>query len=266
MKPITLLLLSLFAVNCFAQSDAAKPTTTAGFKRIYIGISTTQGVGYRLLSRNPDVGAADGLENVRDGIISSRNEREKPDYATNVGFRFGVNATKWFAIETGVEYGYNSYGYKLDNLLFGQNWNGNSFDSASASVKFKAQYHYINVPLALNFTIGSKKTKAIISAGSYFSFLVNRTSRSSITFSNSSTPYVSDNTALFQSFNISPFLGIGIDYQINSLMSLRVMPLVQFQALQNYRDAPITERLYSGGINISLNFGFVDVQAKAAKE
>lgn len=48
-------------------------------------------------------------------------------------------------------------------------------------------------------------------------------------------------------------------------MSLRVMPMVQFQALQNIEGAPISERLYSGGINLALNFGFVDTGAKHFK-
>lgn len=267
MKSIFITVLTLLVVRSYAQ-EAVKPAPS--FKRMYVGVSTTQGVGYRLLSRNPNVGAADGLENVRDLIISSRNEREKPRYATNTGIRVGVNVTRFSSIETGVSYNYNSYSSKSDNLVFGSKWNGNGYDATTgdslglpSSVKFKYAYHQFSIPLAVNFTLGKGKVRALLSTGSNFDVLLKATSTSY--WYSKGKNYASDITSRFQTFNISPFLGIGIDYQINSLMSLRVMPMVQFQALQNIEGSPISERLYSGGINMALNFGFVDTGAKHFK-
>lgn len=163
MKSLFITALTLLAVLGYSQ-EAAKPAPS--FKRVYVGVSTTQGVGYRLLSRNPNVGAADGLENVRDYIISSRNDREKPGYAANAGIRVGVNVTKFFAVETGIEYARRAYSWKMDNLIFGYQWDGTQYvPSNNTTAKFNSSYHYIDIPLSFNFNIGNKKVRTAINAG-----------------------------------------------------------------------------------------------------
>lgn len=263
MKNILFALL-LISTSVVAQEKAA---ATPSFKRMYVGISTTQGVGYRLLSRNPKVGAADGLENVRDYIISSRNEQEKPGYAANAGIRIGVNVTKFFAVETGIEYARRAYSWKMENLIFGYQWDGTQYvPGNNTTAKFNSSYHYIDIPLSFNFSIGKKKVRTAINTGTYFDLLVNRSTRSKYSETSFNlSGSTSNETHRFTKFNVSPFLGIGIDYQINNLMSLRVMPIAQFQVLQNIEGAPISERLYSGGIHVALNFGFVDTGAKHFK-
>lgn len=261
--------LVLLTANAYGQAETATapPASTSTFKRVYVGVSTIQGVGYRLLSRNPNVGAADGLENIRDYIITSRNDREKSGYAANGGVRVGVNVTKFFAVETGVTYSYNSYSSKSNNLNFGSQWNGNGYDATlsdsvylPSSVKFIYAYHQFSIPLAFNFTLGKGKVRALISAGANFDVLVKATTTSYWNNRPERKGLTNNITSKFQTFNISPFLGIGIDYQITSLMSLRVMPIFQIQALPNIAGTPITERLYSGGINVALNFGFIDAK------
>ena len=95
MKNILTLALLLLCMYAGAQTEATKATSTsAAFKRLYVGVSTTQGVGYRLLVKNPKVTADAGWTYVDDYTIESRNNREKPSYATNTGIRLGVNIIK----------------------------------------------------------------------------------------------------------------------------------------------------------------------------
>lgn len=269
MKSLPLFALLLSNILMYAQNETPAPI---GFKRLYVGVSTMQGVCYRFLHSNPKVAAADGIEELRDYIISSRNASEKPGYAANGGIRIGVNATKFFAVESGVLYSYNSYSANSGNLIYGSQWNGNGYDATlpdsiylPSSVKFVYAYHHLTLPVSLNFALGNKKVRALISTGANFDVLVKATTASYWDNEPATKGNTWDITSSFHRFSISPFLGIGIDYQINSLMSLRIMPIAQFQALPNVQGAPITERLYSGGINIALNFGFIDVQAKERK-
>ena len=268
MKHIFTIALSLFCLYAGAQTEAAKATSTsAGFKRLYVGVSTTQGVGYRLLVKNPKVTADAGWTYVDDYTIESRNNREKPNYATNTGIRLGVNIIKCISLETGVGYAYNSYKANTGQLIFGSQWNGNGYDPINSdslglpsSVTFNYAYHFISVPLAVNIAIGQKRVRALISTGANFDVLVKATT-SSHWDNEPSHKYTSDLTSRYSAFNLCPFLGIGIDYQINNLMSLRVMPIAYFQALHNVKGTPLTEHLYSGGINVALNFGFIEANA-----
>lgn len=262
MKRIFFIALSLLCIHAHAQTEAAKATNTS-FKRLYVGVSTTQGVGYRLLVRNKAIPAPDGLEYVEDFTIKSRNGREKPSYAMAAGFRIGVNLSKMVSVETGFEYARTSYRYKMDNLQFGPDDQGN-FPSSTGWAKFVDVYHYLDIPLAVNLKFGHKKVCALVSAGTYLNALLRKNTRTEYDVEGYHGKGVREDRSPFARFNISPFLGIGIDYQISNLMSLRIMPMAQFQALHNVPGTPITEHLYSGGINVALNFGFVD--ASAAKK
>lgn len=262
MKSIFITALTLLAVLGYAQ-ETTKPAPS--FKRVYVGVSTTQGVGYRILSRNHKVEINDP-EEIEQYVISARNNQEKPGYSFSAGFRLGVNITKSISIETGFEYANRSYKWKMDDLTFGFEWDGNGYTpSSSGYAKFKDIYHYLDIPISVNFNLGKKKVRAAISTGTYFNVLLSKTVKMRAEIDGEKYKSTREDNYKFEAFNISPFLGIGIDYQINTLMSLRVMPMLQFQALKNIQQTPITERLYSGGINVALNFGFVDTGAKHFK-
>lgn len=264
MKHLFIIALSLLCIHTHAQKEVAKPANNStAFKRLYVGVSTTHGVGYRLLVRNKAVPAPDGLEYIEDFTIESRSGREKPDYAMSAGFRLGANLSKMVSVETGFDYARTGYKYKMDNLQFGPDDQGN-FPSSTGWAKFEDVYHYLDIPLAVNLKFGSKKVRALVSTGTYLNVLLRKNTRTEYEAEGHHGKGVREDRSPFARFNISPFLGIGIDYKISSLMSLRVMPMAQFQALHNVKGTPITEHLYSGGINVALNFGFVE--AKAVKK
>jgi hypothetical protein len=268
MKHLFIIALLLVCAYAHSQTEVAKPASNStGFKRLYVGISTTQGVGYRVLVKNTNVPADDGWPYVDDYTIESRNDREKPNYYTNTGIRLGVNITKCISVETGVGYAYNSYKANTGQLVFGSQWNGNGYDPINNdslrlpnSVTFTYAYHFISIPLAANFTFGKNKVRALITTGANFDLLLKATT-SSKWDNDPAHKYTSSTTTRYSAFNLTPFLGIGIDYQISSLMSLRVMPVAYFQALHNVKGTPLTEHLYSGGINVALNFGFIEANA-----
>lgn len=256
MKRILSLLLSLFSIYVYAQNETTK---VIGFKRLYVGVSTTQGISYRLLQETETSGFPMGY------TVSERNDLEKPSYACNVGINIGVRLTKFIAIETGLAYSHMAYSFKLEDLTFGSQWNGTGFVAADGYAKIKYNYHYLDIPLGLHFSLGKNKVKAAINTGTYFNVLLNNTRKWEFKEGDILSDGRENNTTDYARFNISPFLGIGIDYQISSLMSLRIMPIAQFQALRNINDKPITEHLYAGGIHVALNFGFIDVQSSSKK-
>jgi len=244
-------------------------STTATFNRLYVGVSTTQGVGYRYLLRNKSVPAPDNDESIPKDVIQIRNKQDKPDYAFDAGIRLGVNVTHFFSIETGIDYYRTGYFYKQDSLVSSYHSTPSGIEPDEiGNLKMHNYYNYINVPLALNFTIGEGKLKALISTGANFNVFLGTSYHSIINFEgkhSNNRGWGKLYAEPITTFNISPFLGIGINYQITPLIALRAMPTFQMQTLKNVKDAPLTEYLYSGGINVALTFGFIDVNTKGNK-
>jgi hypothetical protein len=251
----TYLLLFLSATMYAGDTTQVKPA-----KRLYAGVSYVSNVTYRYLRQNYvpyDVTAAEERR-----IVDIRNEHEHPQFGFQIGGRLGVNITRYFSLETGVEYNLHRYLYKSDFLTSGSTYNPSLIDTSITNciVKQTDNYHYLNIPVAANFMLGKRKIKAVISAGVNFNFLLKKTQ--TFRYFVNDELYRSNTTAdnyTFSSFNLSPFLGVGIDYHINRFMFLRIMPVAQMQALKNI-DTPITEHLWSAGLNTSLFFGFLDAK------
>jgi hypothetical protein len=266
---IRLPLLFIAALLINGASAQSAPTSPSSFKRVYVGVSTTQGVGYRYLIRNKSVPAPDDDESIPKDVIQIRNKQDKPDYAFDAGIRLGVNVTRFFAIETGVDYSRITYTNKWQNLYFGSQWDGTGYGTPIISdwkAKTTYRYQYLNIPLSFNFHFGKGKVQTAINAGGSFNYLLASSTKTHINGSGINNSGVSDNTNQYSTFNFSPFLGIGINYQITPLIALRAMPTFQIQALKNVKDAPLTEYLYSGGINVALTFGFIDANAKGSNK
>jgi hypothetical protein len=263
-KTVVGLLAGLFIANLLYAGDT---TAHKQFNRVYVGASFTPGISYRLLSHNyyaPDPEAPTGLseKEIQKYIIDSRNQREKVGFGFDVGAKVGVRLTSFLSIESGIHYARKTYTQKITNLTFGSQWNGNGYDTVDNGyyIRLTDVYHYIDIPLGLNFNFGKKKIRGIVNAGATFNVLIAKTIKSKSNIPQSTSGIRPDRYP-FSQFNLSPFLGIGFEYEINSLMSLRIMPTAQIQALKNI-DTPITERLWSAGINTCLLFSFKKVSLK----
>lgn len=233
---------------------AAENTEVESYKRLYIGASFTMNVAYRHLAAQSSLAQT---------TLDMRNKYEKPQWGFQAGPRLGVRATRWLSIETGVDYWRHRYSFRRDGLQFGSQWNGSIYyDSTSQgySVKSIEDYHYLNVPVALNFSLGKRKLKGIISTGVNLSFLITKKTTYRLILNNDvlESNTVTDNGP-YASFNVSPFLGVGVEWHLGKVLFLRLMPVAQMQAMKNV-DAPLTEYLWSVGMNASLYFGFVRVK------
>lgn len=251
-----LLLVLTFAATTLHAGDT---TQTSSFKRLYAGFSFMPAATYRYLRvhhATEDLSKAD-LKNL---IMDPRNKREHPDFGFAFGGRFGVNVTRFFSVETGVDYYLHRYTYKSERLTFASDFNSNFEDTNTVDRRFRytENYHYLHFPVALNFTIGKKKARAAISAGAHLQWLVGKTLTSRYIENGEVIRKKTGSDILYagNKFNLFPFFAAGAHYQINELMFLRLMATAQMQALKN-SDTPIVEHLWSAGISASLYFGFL---------
>jgi hypothetical protein len=194
--------------------------------------------------------------------LNWRNDREDPEVGVQAGGRFGIHAARCFAIETGIDYNLHRYSGEIKSLTIGTPWDGIPYDSAlaGARVRVMEKYHYFNIPLALNFILGKRKLKGIISMGANFNWLIKKAERVSWYVNQDMVQSHSTNqTSSFAQFNITPFIGLGVEWHIGKSLFLRLMPIAQMQAMKNINQ-PITEYLWSAGVNASVNFGFGKVK------
>lgn len=253
-KLLLLLLTVLSAHVLFASAwdDEGK------FKRVYFGLGITPNVTYRYLHQN-FVPAGDNSSQVQD-LITSRNKYEYPGVGVGGGLKVGIRLTHWLAIESGALFNYQWYRYSNNSPAMFPGWTpSSSLPTDSFLSRDLERYLYFNIPLALNFTAGKHRVKGIFSLGTTFDFLIRHTMHYTYTYNNGtqSSGVVRDTYNDFSSFNLSPFLGIGMDCYITHALVLRIMPIAQMQAFKNI-NTPITEYLYYGGINVSLLLGFLN--------
>ena len=186
--------------------------------------------------------------------MDDRKKYEVPQFGFNVGFKVGFKVTNLLTIECGLEY--SSVQYLDTNNSYYYNGFGHNYTIEDLyQIHTRYNYHYINIPVGLKFSIGKKKVQCAISTGIIFNGLTNRVVTTYTyqihkpTIRNKSN----EDTYKWANINVSPYLGIGIDYHINKLLTISLMPIVQMQTLKAINE-PITEYHWIAGFNTCLLF------------
>lgn len=259
MKTITtLLIVLLFAGELSAKKNNSN--TDDSYKRVYIALSFTPTATYRYLNKNIVPGGTNNGD--IQNVIDNTNSISHPQIGCHIGLKLGVNIKRWFAIETGVQYSFLQYRYSSNHVYSHTIWNGSNFIPAdSFQINGTSTYHYFNIPLAITFTAGKKFVRGVFTLGTDFDFLMRHQTYWTETYPDGSvlSNKITSDTHNFNTFNISPFLGIGLDLCPGKTIKIRIMPVAQMQALQNI-NTPITERLWNVGLNVSVLFGFIKAE------
>ena len=237
MKNLTIIILTIFVFSAYGQESS-----TIDFKRVQIGIIVSPDICFRTLKNN------DGSP-ISDLTLTYRNNRE----TIKIGYTAGLNACFNFkniiGLETGVQYSNKGYQTKIEDITFGQ-----PDPSLPDKFKYIYDYHYIDIPVKANFTIGKKKVRFFTSIGVTTNILIKYTETCILVYSDHTNRETNSTSFNYNKVNISPTISVGIDYKINNRMNLRVEPTFRFGVLKII-DAPVTGYLYNGGFNISYYFG-----------
>lgn len=231
--------LNIFHVNGHVN---ASNNTTSDFRKFQIGINFSPDICYRTLKNN------DG-SNTSQIVIRIRNENEtiKLGYTTGLNFCYNFNTS--IGIETGVQFSNKGYQSKMKSLRYNQPEPDDPLFG-----KFRYNFYCMDIPLKANITFGEKKLRLLTSFGLTTNILFKETSTSVLIYSDGKKRKEAPQGYDFNNLNFSPTLGIGIDYQINNRMHLRVEPTFRYNVLKII-DTPVTAYLYNGGINISYLYG-----------
>lgn len=235
MKSTFVFLSILVAINLHAQE---KKATVSSSKRFQLGISFSPDLCYRTLVNND--GSAGEL------VINSRNKNEQPKMGYTAGIIVGYTFKPGVALQTGLQLSNKGYRRKALDLVFEQPGMDNP-----TRAEFTYRYHYLEIPLLLNFSLGENKLHLVAGAGITTGFLLNASQRVSLEYADGRTvKNVQDASGTFKKVNISPTISLGLDYRLSALIHLRVEPTFRY-GLIKMMDTPISERLWNTGLKIS---------------
>ncbi len=250
-RMLSMLFIFFAAYSSVYSSDSAKKP----FKRVYIGVSVTPEVTYRYLHGNfvPSGNSQQGIQST----VDYGNKHTFPEFGINAAAKVGINLTHWLAVESGVGYYLVRYRYASDPYYTPSVYTGTIYNPGIAyKTSDQETYHYMAVPVGLRFSMGHRTVRGVIAAGVDFDFLLKRKSVYTYTYPDGSTVTNSNvqDVNNFKTFNLSPYLGVGIDCYLSPAAVLRIMPQAQIQSFKNI-NTPVTEYLWNLGLNVQFLFG-----------
>lgn len=253
MKQCVFILLLLTIVGVHGQNNA-ETSAVSDFKRVQIGINISPDICFRTLKNN-------GGNSFTDIVIKQRNKDETVKAGYTTGLNVCFNIKKFVGIETGIQYSNKGFQIKQRRAVFGSQLPPGTplppeqDEKLPNKIDFVYNFHYIDIPVKANFTIGKKKVRFFTSIGFVTNIFIKETSTTILKYSDHTerkTGTINYNN--YNSVNISPVISAGIDYKINNRMNLRVEPTFRYGVLKTVK-APVEEHLYNGGLNISYYFG-----------
>jgi hypothetical protein len=199
---------------------------------------------------------ADGFFTSNDhsmsGSVDFWNEFFLPKISYTAGFDFLFLINQRFTFQSGLHY--SNKGYRMKKTYF-TDMNGVSLDPEAIKASFN--YHYLEVPLKINYNVNFDKFKLYFSGGLITGFLTEINSTNIAYYQNgdkerTTTSAMSDDATRI---NLSPTIGTGFDFFINSKMTFRLEPMAKFSLLKLHPDANARPHLWSAGINFSYLIG-----------
>jgi len=244
-KQFLFLTIALCSFQLFAEE---KPKEEKPFRRVMIGVHFSPDVAFRVHTDK------NNIQQSKD-LVRFYGKHEIPKFGYCVGLNTMVNIKSFVGIETGIWYMNMGYQTKWQDAFFGSTWNGTSFDTAH--FKIISNFHYIGIPLKVNFTVGKGKLRFFAAAGLAVNFLVNAANTGIIKgYEPENGKNTTQLTAYYNRVNIMPLAEAGIDYKINNRMNLKVSPSFRFGVMDvNISQSIIKTFLFNGGINVKYYFG-----------
>jgi len=251
----TLLFLFLLTIVLTAKGQTEQKITQDS-KRFHIGINFSPDLCYRLLMST--------YGNQSSQIIDSYNQTEIMKFGFTTGLNFSYNFTNNFVLETGFQYSNKGFQTKTNELNFGTMIDpryGFIYPSKTniAKAKFIYNYNYFDIPLIPKVIVGNSKLRFLAGIGISMNVFINKITNLVTTDSTGKTSNDRDTyTNGLRKINFTPIFSAGVDYKINDGMNLRIEPTLRWYGFSNTLDntTPITEHLWSAGINVAYFIGF----------
>lgn len=228
------------SITALAQEKPAN-----NFSRFQIGFSFSPDACYRTLKNT------DGSES-SDFVIDIRNDMETTKFGYTTGANFQYNLNRFWGVSLGVHYANKGYQDKKIDVVPPTS----QLDpSLPKQIKFIQNFHTLDLPIKLNFTLGKNKFRFTTGIGAAANFLLKESQTIVMYYTDRTTRNSESSGYNYKKWNLSPFLSFGIDHQIAQNMILRVEPTIRY-GIMPIIDAPVTGYLFSAGVNVGCCVSF----------
>ncbi len=233
----------LFAFSFFGSF--AQEIHVNKYSRFQIGFSFSPDACYRTLKNT------DGSES-SDFVIDIRNDMETITFGYTSGVNFQYNLNRFLGLVLGIQYANKGYQDKKQDVVPPTS---QPDPSLPKQFKFIQNFKTLDLPVKLNFTVGKNKFRFTTGIGAAANYLMKESQTSVMYYADRTTRNTGPSGFDYKKWNLSPFISVGIDYQIAQNMNLRVEPTVRYGIMQII-DAPVTGYLFSAGLNVSYYIRF----------
>ncbi|MBL7778397.1 MAG: outer membrane beta-barrel protein [Chitinophagales bacterium] len=259
MRPLSIIILLCLLSVAKAQDG----------KYFYVGAQITPGVSHRVLFLNSKV-PQPNIANIPDFIFNLRNKSEHPYIYGATGIVCGFQVKNFFAVESGVNYAHHSYRHIDNNLFFDTGgYNDTSYNNNLQPCRLILTYgyHYLNIPLGIRFSLGKSAFKATIGTGAEINVLLKKYTHTHLTNPDGSIYRNYNNNVNLnphQRANLTAYLSVGVSYSFKNNVTISFAPIARIQCLYNTKQTPVTERLWSVGMQTGVTYRLPLTQKKAA--
>lgn len=213
-----------------------------------IGLSYSPEASYRFLGiRNGE------NEATMQSIIDYRNESETFKFGHTAGVQIAYDLNKKISIESGISYTMFGDKTKPSDLVVAD---GNGVIIIGTSFA-RNSYHYVSVPLTLNYSFGTRALKYVVSSGISASLAVGQSNLLRIDYPDGG--YFESSTSSFgtpSSFHrlaLGAHLSAGIEYHFSSKFSMQLAPVFRMTAT-SVTDAPILGYYFNAGLETGVQW------------
>lgn len=225
-------------------STAQESDQNSTYNRLFVGVAFSPDINYRFLTAESNV----------QWIKDSREDSEIPAFGFSSGIDIGYNFTQIIGLQTGVQYAEKGFQSKWQDALNPIQPNDPNIPER---VKGITKFRNIDIPVSLNITIGKRKLKFITRIGAAMNVRVANNFITKSEYSDGSVEKNNNKDVIeTDAIGLTPFLSIGMQYQIGDLITVRAEPITRFAALP-IGDFPIKQYNWNAGIKISCLFGFL---------
>ena len=232
-----LFILLLFLPFFGSAQNASKPA----FSRFQIGTGFSPDFAYRMLRSNQN-----------RFLLEARENTEEPKFGYTVGIGAQFNVNQWLGITAGLMYADRGYQTKKTALV--------PFEpdpELPDAIRNRYHFNYMDLPVMIRLRLPLGSRAIALSAGAATNVLVQQTV-TTIQYSGDDRNVERESHAFsetsYNRINLSPIMSLGIEQNLGPFLQLRFEPTIRFNLLSISSFTPVSEHLWSAGLNIGLWF------------
>lgn len=232
------LLILISAIPFFAYTQENKKAESN--KKISVGFTFSPDYNYRALKNTDD-------SSYSDYIINFRNDIEKGKFSFTTGFNINLKIGRKLELQSGLLYSNKGYRSPKQVPVYAVQPSG-----APSHIKSKASFHYIDVPLKLNFVSGKGNLKFIAGGGFAAGLLLKKADILTLYYPNGSEKELDQSDKFdYKKFNLTVLVSAGVEYPLRKNIFLRAEPTLRYGLLKII-DMPVTAKLWNIGLNMGV--------------